>query len=217
MNSEDISSKDTLRDFVHSHAKKRGVTYRQIGAALGMKSAYFSDILSGRKNRNTQFLNALAEYLEVPRVDVYQAAGLLQISEYESLRAKLDNLLANEPTVRQALDMLVGLERDDMLRLASWMIIKAVEINQLRSGEHPRQTGDDELTAFPDNSKLPPPAIVNMIYQIMSQYFRIGSKGQLLPKMSRREIEEYDGLDVDFDELDHDEDVGDNELGEENE
>jgi transcriptional regulator with XRE-family HTH domain len=196
MNSEDISSKDTLREFVHSHAKKRGVTFRQIGAALGMKSAYFSDILTGRKKRSTQFLNALAEYLDVPRVDVYQAAGLLEVSEYESLRAKIDSLLTNEPTVRQALDMLVGLERDDMLRLASWIIIKAVELRQLTT-EYPQLPEDDELAAFPTNSKLPPPAFVNMIYQIISQYFRIGSKGQLLPKMSRREIEEYDGLEDD--------------------
>ena len=54
-----------------------------------MKPAYFSDLMHGRKRRNAEFLNALADYLNVPRVEVYKAAGLLQITDEEKLKAKI--------------------------------------------------------------------------------------------------------------------------------
>ncbi|HNT26181.1 MAG TPA: helix-turn-helix transcriptional regulator [Anaerolineales bacterium] len=202
MKNEDISSKDTLRAYLQSHAKKRGITLRKIGEALGIKPAYFSGLITGNKKRSVEFLNALADYLEAPRVEVYQAAGLLQISEYESLRAKLDNLLMNEPTARQALDMLVGLEREDMLKLASWMIINAVELTQQRRSGRSIE-GQKELLAFPEDSKLPPPAFMNMIYQMVSQYFRPGSKGELTvdPKYDPLgDQSEYDGEEIDLDD-----------------
>lgn len=206
MKNEDISSKDafkdTLRDYVQNHAKKRGIPLRKIGEAIGIKPAYFSDILNGRKKRSVEFLNALADHLDVPRVEVYQAAGLLQISEYESLRAKLDNLLMNEPTVRQALDMLVGLEREDMLKLTSWMIINAVELTQQRRSGRSLE-GQKELVAFPEDSKLPPPAFMNMVYQIVSQYFQFGSKGELTAERKydpMADQSEYDGEEIDLDD-----------------
>jgi transcriptional regulator with XRE-family HTH domain len=204
MKNEDISSKDTLKAYLQSHAKKRGIPLRKIGEALGFKPAYFSGLVTGNKKRSVEFLNALADYLEAPRVEVYQAAGLLQISEYESLRAKLDNLLMNEPTARQALDMLVGLEREDMLKLASWMIINAVELTQQRMSGRSIE-GQKELLAFPEDSKLPPPAFMNMIYQMVSQYFRPGSKGELTvdPKYDPLgDQSEYDGEEIDLDDDD---------------
>ncbi len=201
MDNKAILSKDSLREFVHHHAKKKGITFRKIGEALGMKPAYFSDLMSGRKRRSVEFLNALAEYLKVQRVDVYQAAGLLQISEYETLRTKLDDLLMNEPTIRQALDMLVGLEREDMLKLASWMILNSVGLIQIRTGAKFVGGGEEALLAFPENSTIAPPAFMNMLYQIVSEYFRLDSKGKLVanPKSDpQRDHAEKDGAEIDL-------------------
>jgi hypothetical protein len=108
----------------------------------------------------------------------------------------------NEPTVRQALDMLVGLEREDMLKLTSWMIINAVELTQQRrSGRN--LEGQKELVAFPEDSKLPPPAFMNMVYQIVSQYFQFGSKGELTADRIYNPMadqSEYDGEEIDLDD-----------------
>jgi len=197
MSNEDISS-DTLREFVYNHAKKRGVTFGQIGQALGMKPAYFSDLLHGRKRRSAEFLNALADYLNVPRVEVYKAAGLLQITEQEALITKLEYLLMNEPTVRQALEMFVGLDRDDMLKIATWIIMISVDLMQskrLGKGEKGRIEG---LEAFPEREYIAPPSLLNMVSQVVSQYFRVGSKGQLIRTTSKRDADELDGEEIDL-------------------
>lgn len=201
MKNEEISSKDSLRNFVYQHAKKRGLPLRKIGEALGYKPPYFSDLLNGKKKRSVEFLNALAEYLNVPRVDVYQAAGLLQISEHEALRAKLDDLLVNEPSVRQALDMMVALDREDMLKLASWMIVHSVELIQEKSGNPIQQGEEDEFLAFPENSQIPP-AFMNLVAQFVFRYFRLGLKGlKVDPKYDPfGDHSEYDGEEIDLDE-----------------
>jgi len=196
MNNEDIST-DTFREFVHDHAKKRGVTFRQIGQALGMKPAYFSDLLHGRKRRSAEFLNGLADYLNVPRVEVYKAAGLLQTTENEALTAKIESLLMNEPTVRQALEMFVGLDRDDMLKIATWIIMICVDVMQLKRAEDGEKVKIEGLEAFPEREYIAPPSLLNMVSQVVSQYFRIGSKGQLMRTTSKREAAEYDGMDID--------------------
>jgi len=201
MKSEVFSSQDSLRDFVHQHAKRRGVPLRKVGEALGYKPPYFSDLLNGKKKRSVEFLNALAEYLNVPRVDVYQAAGLLQISEHEALRAKLDELIMNEPTVRQALDMMVALDREDMLKMATWMIVHSVQSIQKKSGQTAQQDEDEaeELQAFPENSQIPP-AFMNLVAQFVFRYFRLGSKGlKVDPKYDPfGDHSEYDGEDIDL-------------------
>lgn len=196
MNNEDISS-DTFREFVHNHAKKRGVTFRQIGQALGMKPAYFSDLLHGRKRRSAEFLNALANYLNVPRVEVYKAAGLLQITEHEALTAKIESLLMNEPTVRQALEMFVGLDRNDMLKIATWIIMISVDLMQSKGVGEDEKVKIEGLEVFPERELIAPPSLLNMLSQVVSQYFRIGSKGQLMRTTSKNEAAEYDGIDID--------------------
>lgn len=199
MVNEEISS-DTLRDFVYDHAKKRGETFGKIGQALGMKPAYFSDLMHGRKRRSAEFLNALADYLNVPRVEVYKAAGLLQITEDEKLKAKLEYLLMNEPTVRQALDMFVGLDRDDMLKIATWLIMISVDLMQTRRYEEHDHTKIEGLEAFPEGESIAPPSLLNMLAQVVSQYFRVGSKGQLIRTTSKRDAAEYDGKEIDLNE-----------------
>ncbi len=205
MKTEDVSSKDNLKAYLQDHAKKRGISLRKIGESLGIKPSYFSGLVTGKKKRSVEFLNALADYLEAPRVEIYQAAGLLQVSEYEALRAKLDSLLMNEPTVRQALDMLVGLDHEDMLTLASWMIVNSVQLTQARREQSGERKELEGLRAFPEKSELVPPAFANMLYQVVSQYFRLGSKGQFVPTMSKEDAEEYDGMEIDFDAIDDEE------------
>ncbi len=165
-----------------------------------MKPAYFSDLMHGRKRRNAEFLNALADYLNVPRVEVYKAAGLLQITEDENLKAKLEYLLMNEPTVRQALDMFVGLDRDDMLKIATWLIMISVDLMQTRRNEGREHTKLDGLEAFPEGESIAPPSLLNMLSQVVSQYFRIGSKGQLIRTTSKRDAAKYDGEEIDLEE-----------------
>lgn len=201
MKNEPISSTDSLRDFVYTHARKRGLSLRKIGAALGYNPPYFSDLLNGKKRRSVEFLNALAEYLSLPRVEIYQAAGLLQVSGEEAVRAKIDALMANEPTVRQALDMLVGLEREDMLILASWMIAKSVELIHIRRGMLPGSTSEEEIRAFPD--KDVPPAFVNLVAQAVMKYLKFGPDGlSLSPEHDPFGDEEF--TDEEIDQLDVD-------------
>jgi hypothetical protein len=121
--------------------------------------------------------------------------------EYEITIAKLEDLMKTEPTVRQALDMLVGLKHKDMLTLASWMIAKSVELIHVRRGMQPRVAPEEGISTFPDKDFTP--AFVNLVAQAFMKYLRFGQEGlRLSPKNDPFGDEEF--TDEEIDQLDID-------------
>lgn len=146
MKNEDISSKDTLRTFLQTHAKKRGILLRKIGEAIGIKPAYFSDIINGRKKRSVEFLNSLADYLEVPRVDVYQAAGLLDLDEDDLMSNRIKEWAVKDPNFRQAMERMVAMDEDQRSRMFSWIFYKTLqETNRLETEQPVTFTWDEAI------------------------------------------------------------------------
>jgi transcriptional regulator with XRE-family HTH domain len=120
----------SFREFVKTQAAKRNLSMRKLSLAIGMTPSYFSEILNGKKKINNEFLNSLADYLEIPRVDVYQAAGLIQLGHEDLLDARVQELRTKDPMFKKATDLLAGLEQDQMENMIGWMLLRVLDMSK---------------------------------------------------------------------------------------
>ncbi len=174
MVNEDISPKDTLKELVREQAKKRGITFAKIGEALGMKPAYFSDLMNGRKKRSVEFLNSLADYLMLPRVDIYQAAGLLDLDEDDLRANRVKEWYRKDAYFRQALDQWAKMDDEQRDQMFLWIFYKTLqETNRLQSPpinidwEKAISTGEIKPDAFQKLSKKQQRAVSGLLQLIL--------------------------------------------------
>ena len=127
----------SFREFVKAQAAKRNLSMRKLSLAIGMTPSYFSEILSGKKKINNEFLNSLADYLEIPRVDVYQAAGLIQLGHEDLLGVRLQELRTKDPMFKKATDLIAGLEREQMEDMIGWILLRALDMSESDESDSP--------------------------------------------------------------------------------
>jgi transcriptional regulator with XRE-family HTH domain len=78
---ENVNKKQDLTDlsgvaaYIKQHAKERGVSMREIATAIDITPSYLSEVITGKKRPSPNLLSTLADYFQVSRVEVYNAAG----------------------------------------------------------------------------------------------------------------------------------------------
>lgn len=131
---EENPSLQAFREFVKTQAGKRNLSMRKLSLAIGMTPSYFSEILSGKKRINVDFLNSLADYLQIPRVDVYQAAGWLDLDEEDLLMNRVKEWSAKDPNFRQAIERMMEMDTNQRSRMFVWIFFKTLqETNRLQT------------------------------------------------------------------------------------
>ena len=124
----------SFREFVKAQAAKRNLSMRKLSLAIGMTPSYFSEILSGKKRSNVDFLNSLAEYLQIPRVDVYQAAGWLDLQEDDLMTNRIKEWFTKDPYFRQALQRMMEMDESQRSKMFLWVFYKTLqETNRLQT------------------------------------------------------------------------------------
>ena len=185
MKNVDISSKDNLKPFLQQHARKRGIPLRTIGEALGFKPPYFSDLINGKKKRNVEFLNALADYLEVPRVEVYQAAGWLDLDEDDLLMNRVKEWSAKDPNFRQAIERMMEMDVNQRSRMFVWIFFKTLqETNRLQisplnfNWDEAIKTGDISPNALHQLNPDQRQALTGVIQLMLEAFLAKDAKGE---------------------------------------
>jgi transcriptional regulator with XRE-family HTH domain len=124
--SEEISASQSLKEFVKSHTKKNKISLRKLSAAIDIAPSYLSEVLNGKKKISIELLNALAEFLQVPRVDVYQAAGLINLNKDDLKNARYKEMQEQEPLLVQFEKLLDDVEETQRTIMTYWLFSRAM-------------------------------------------------------------------------------------------
>lgn len=95
--------------YVKRLAKEHKVSLRQVSIAIEVAPSYLSEVLTGRKRPSPQLLAALAKFFDVPKVDVYAAAGWLTLSDDEQRAQRFNELCGQDPNFVELFEILVNL------------------------------------------------------------------------------------------------------------
>lgn len=141
---EENTNLKSFKEFVKTQAAKRNLSMRKLSQAIGMAPSYFSEILNGKKKINPSLLNSLADYFQMPRVDVYQAAGWL---EYEGndfiFHQQMDEWYRKDPYYREAVSRLIAMDENQRNEVFMWLFQKTTQkIYGLEESEIEQELGD---------------------------------------------------------------------------
>jgi transcriptional regulator with XRE-family HTH domain len=95
--------------YIKKLAKEHKVSLRQVSIAIEVAPSYLSEVLSGRKRPSPQLLAALAKFFEVPKVDVYTAAGWLTLSDDEQRAQRFNDFVAQDSNFLELFEILINL------------------------------------------------------------------------------------------------------------
>jgi transcriptional regulator with XRE-family HTH domain len=70
-----------LSIYIKKLTKERRLSLRQVSKEIEVAPSYLSEVLTGRKRPSPQLLASLSNFFDVPKVDVYAAAGWLTLSD----------------------------------------------------------------------------------------------------------------------------------------
>jgi transcriptional regulator with XRE-family HTH domain len=175
----------SFREFVKGQAEKRNLSMRKLSLAIGMAPSYFSEILSGKKRINVSFLNSLADYLQMPRVEVYQAAGWLDLEGDDLMYNQVKDWYFKDPYFREAVLRMIDMDENQRDKMFSWLFYKTLQETEhpqlntidLKLG-NPLETGALRLDVL---EKLPPEerqALIDVVKFILEVYLAKRSKGE---------------------------------------
>jgi transcriptional regulator with XRE-family HTH domain len=81
---------------IREKVSSEGITVAELGDRLGMSTAYVSSLLGGRRPVTLaceKFLNGAAQYLGLPRAQIFQLADILVPADFE-VKAKISSRFA---------------------------------------------------------------------------------------------------------------------------
>jgi len=101
---------------------------RKLSQAIGMAPSYFSEILNGKKKINPSLLNSLADYFQMPRVDVYQAAGWLDYEGNDFIfHQQMSEWFNKDPYYREAVTRLIAMDENQRNEVFTWLFQKTTQ------------------------------------------------------------------------------------------
>jgi transcriptional regulator with XRE-family HTH domain len=109
-----------LSTYVKTLAKQNRVSLREVSRQIEVTPSYLSEVLNGRKRPSPQLLTALANFFDVPKVDVYAAAGWLTLSDDEQRAQRFNELCGQDQNFVELFEILINLpemERRRNIRL----------------------------------------------------------------------------------------------------
>jgi len=71
-------------DWLESELRRQGLIPAQLAQKIGKPNATITRILNSERRPKAETLNKIADALDLPRIDVYKAAGLIVEENYES-------------------------------------------------------------------------------------------------------------------------------------
>ncbi len=76
-----------LAEFLKKALPEREISLRTAAKHIGIDCAFLSRIMNDKKTPNAHVCNLIADYFEIPRVQVYAMAGWLDLDDVTDLKA----------------------------------------------------------------------------------------------------------------------------------
>jgi transcriptional regulator with XRE-family HTH domain len=112
MTKKNSSSHRSLANFLHQIAKERNLSPRSIAVGAGVSPGYFSEIYNGKRIPEADVCNRIADFLHVPRIDIYGLAGWLDLSVNEQFIQKAGDFSRNDPEFARLLNEIMSLTNE---------------------------------------------------------------------------------------------------------
>jgi transcriptional regulator with XRE-family HTH domain len=98
-----------LSIYIKKLTKERRLSLRQVSKEIEVAPSYLSEVLTGRKRPSPQLLASLAKFFDVPKVDVYAAAGWLTLSDDQQRAQQFNEFCAQDPNFLELFEILINL------------------------------------------------------------------------------------------------------------
>jgi len=114
-----------LGDYLRQAISDRGISLRALAAGAGVSPAYVSEIMNGKNIPEARVCNAIADFLNVPRITIYKLAGWIDSGEDEMLVERFMEAARKNKPISNLIDAIMTLdepERSEKIRmiLAAW-------------------------------------------------------------------------------------------------
>ncbi|MGD0750586.1 MAG: helix-turn-helix transcriptional regulator [Anaerolineales bacterium] len=80
-----MNENETIKNFVIQKAQERKLSLRKVAAGIGIGSSHLSAILNGKRPISVDVCNAIADFFDTQRVELYNMIGWLTLDEDEEL------------------------------------------------------------------------------------------------------------------------------------
>ena len=98
-----------LAVFIKTLAKSKRASLREVARSIDITPSYLSEVLTGKKRPSPRLLGELADYFEIPKVDVYNAAGWLSLNDDEQLVERFKDVTQKDPNFLELFEILINL------------------------------------------------------------------------------------------------------------
>ncbi len=106
-----------LKEFMTKMTQERNLSLRKVATGIDLPPSHLSAILNGKRPLRVAICNSIADYFEVPRIELYNQVGWVDLSMDEELINKVKELGNKEPTIKAFLGELVDMNSDERARL----------------------------------------------------------------------------------------------------
>lgn len=149
-----MAAKETsFSEWLNQQIAGSGMTLREFGRRAGVSHATISNILGGQRGPGRNFLNAIAQVLEIPPDTVFRKAGFLPpIPGAE-----------HDPTLGEILEVAKNLNPDDRLEVLDYALLRYRRrtVGE-RSGMPSTEAPDQAATRVSSGARPPPLQLPNI-------------------------------------------------------
>jgi transcriptional regulator with XRE-family HTH domain len=96
-----MNTHEALKKFVNQKALERDLSLRQIAVGIGIGSSHLSAILNGKRPISVEICNAIADFFNIQRVNLYNTIGWITLDEDEELISRIREYSKKNPEFAQ--------------------------------------------------------------------------------------------------------------------
>lgn len=96
-----MNTHEALKNFVNQKALERDLSLRQIAVGIGIGSSHLSAILNGKRPISVEICNAIADFFNIQRVNLYNTIGWITLDEDEELISRIREYSKKNPEFAQ--------------------------------------------------------------------------------------------------------------------
>lgn len=123
--------------YIKQLAKDRDVPIKDVAGAIGISPSYLSEVITGKKRPSPNLLSLLADFFQVSRVEVYNAAGWVSFDTDDRVVIQFKEMTKRDPNLLELFDILINLPESERRRIVRFL----VQLTKDRAEETPGLDG----------------------------------------------------------------------------
>ena len=98
--------------FLEKITKNRSLTYSAIAEGAGLSASYVSDIANGKRIPEAGVCNAIADFLNVSRIEILNMVGWLDLDDDEQFMQAVREKASHDEDFKDLLELYMSLESE---------------------------------------------------------------------------------------------------------